>query len=63
MSSRCSESGGHESGCPDEPSKWVGEERYERGWSVAPRLREEIALSKLKLRLETAAEKNVKTPF
>jgi hypothetical protein len=32
---------------------------YVQGWSVAPRLREEIALSKLRLRLEALSERNV----
>jgi hypothetical protein len=59
MTSRCGDSGGQDRGYSDDTSKWTCDERYERGWSVAPRLREEITLSKLKLRLDAAAAKNV----
>ena len=55
MSSSCGDSGGHECGFLEEACV----ERYEHGWAVAPRLRQEILLSQLMSRLENAAAKNV----
>ncbi len=63
MSSSCDDSG-EDNYCHSEGAVPVAHnERYERGWAVAPAralLRDEVEISVLKSRLDAAAAKNVK---
>ena len=59
MSSRGCDSSGDDYGHSED----TYHERYVNGWAVAPRLREEEALSHLKSRLDAAASKNVPGPI
>ena len=61
MSSCCGGSDHIGDECGD--SEATHRERYVNGWAVAPRLREEEALSHLKSRLDAAASKNVLGPI
>jgi hypothetical protein len=60
MSSCCGGSDHIGDECGD--SEATHRERYVNGWAVAPRLREEMVLSKLKSRLAAAASKHVPGP-